>query len=349
MPARFQPFCRAMLRGGLPHRESAAAIAQILRMTPDIAGWPLLPALSPNEQTAVHASVGLPGVTLDRERERLTVDRTELAAAADALALAYLRDDVQRAELPESHAAGLYGLLRTLNNSNRQPYAVKGQVIGPISLSLLLTDSDERPLADDATCREALLQLTSLRVNWQAQLMQGYAEHQLILVEEPFLHALSHPLSPLDWDDADEQLSRLFDDRPALIGLGTRGDCAWEMVLRWPIDLLCFEYMNGNSTLLRCAEPLAAYLTRGGLLGWGIVPSSSEELTGFDAEQSADELARTMQRLAIRLGLDEAFVRHQSLVTTAGGLGMLAPDTAERALAACAVISRHLTDQPATA
>jgi hypothetical protein len=344
MAQRFEPSCRPMLRGGLPHRDVGSAVGLVLGVTPEILGWPLLPAVSTDEQTAAHAAAGLPGARRESDTERIVVDRGVLNDSAEQLAISYLRDDVQPAALAERNAAGLYGLLRALNSREQRPDAVKGQVYGPISLSLLLTDVDDRPLADDTAARETLLQFTALRIEWQTRLLQGYADHELIVVEEPFLHALSNPLSPLDWDDADELLTRVFSERRTLLGLGTRGDCAWETVLRWPIDLLCFDALDGRSTLLTHHDAMGRYLRRGGLLGWGVVPGDAAALQTFDPVRTADLTAQAIERLAAESGAAAADVRRQSLITNAGSLAMLTVEAAERALAGCAAVSRRLAD-----
>jgi hypothetical protein len=342
MAQRFEPACRPLLRGGLPHRDVGSAIGLLIGVTPEVIGWPLLPGISADEQTAAHAAAGLPGALRDDDAERVIVDRTALSEGAEQLAISYLRDDVQPAAIPERNAAGLFSLLRALNSREQRPHAVKGQVYGPISLSLLLTDAEDRPLADDAAARETLLQFTALRIEWQARLMQGYADHELIVVEEPFLHALSNPLSPLDWDDADELLTRLFNRRSALIGLGTRGDCAWETVLRWPIDLLCFDALEAQSTLLTHHEALGRYLQRGGMLGWGVIPSDAAVLQSFDPVRTAGQTRQAMEQLAAAGGITVTAIRQQSFITTAGGLAMLSIEAAERALAGCAAVSRLL-------
>jgi len=92
----FKPELLPMTMGSLPHTDPAAAWELIHRWTPAIPAWPQLPRRSFCENMYVQFSEDFPGLVLDREDERIWVDReADLYPALERLYAAYLGKDWQ--------------------------------------------------------------------------------------------------------------------------------------------------------------------------------------------------------------------------------------------------------------
>ena len=128
--------------------------------------WPQLPQRGFREQSLAQAIVGFPGLVVDAGRGHMYVDRVRAERDLDRLELAYLTHDLGYAALAEEDAAGLSELARQ-RDTVRGVLALKGQLLGPISLAAQLTDEQQRPLIYDAMLFEALTHHLCLRAAWQ--------------------------------------------------------------------------------------------------------------------------------------------------------------------------------------
>ena len=126
--------------GSMPQTDPVEACSQIAHYLKDIPAWPQLPGRSFLENVYVQYSQGFPGVVI--EDERIYVDRAQdLDKSLERLYAAYLDNDVDKYPISPDYAAGLHAFL---NLENFTPRLVKGQVIGPVSWGLTVTDADRR-------------------------------------------------------------------------------------------------------------------------------------------------------------------------------------------------------------
>src|SRR5262245_13271771 len=166
MSLPFEPACMPLLLGSLPHRGPAQALEVSRRYAGALLAWPQLPARGFREQSFVQSAVGFPGLVVDAAQRRIFVDRAAAERGLDRLALAYLNDDIDHAALGPEDAIGIAELLRQ-SESLRGARALKGQLVGPISLAAHLTDDRQRPLIYDEMYLEALCHHLRLRAAWQ--------------------------------------------------------------------------------------------------------------------------------------------------------------------------------------
>ncbi|WP_298814573.1 hypothetical protein [Chloroflexus sp.] len=332
----FRPACQPLLRGGLPHTNPATAARLIYQYLPQTPAWPLPAQRTLAETPFALAAQGLPGFQIDLERDRLTVERATLERDAARVGLAYLRGDTQIAALTGPVVSALTELLRRFNTEEHHPMLLKHETIGPVSLSLALTDDHDRPLAYEAEWREVLLDLCSLRVAWQHQQVQGYATHRLAMIDEPFLDALATPICPLTWDDGLELLTRLFETLPEQCGLFLSGTVQWESILKLPVSVIGFHLTEHLQPLLAVAASLREFLAADGCLVWGVTPVETHLLAQTTAADLRNEVLAAMQQMAIATGVELAVIQQQSFISFTGSLIYLNPTQAEQALQLCA-------------
>ncbi|WP_129628350.1 hypothetical protein [Candidatus Oscillochloris fontis] len=344
MPLAFAPTCLPLLRGGLPHANAQDALALVAATTPDIPAWPALYGRSFRERPLAQAAAGFPGVTIDPAYERISVDHAAAEIGLDRLGLAYLRAEPGSGALPTDYAAGLGELLRLLGHGH-QARALKGEAIGPVSLALQLTDEDDRPLAYDQPLRESLLHHLALRVAWYYEQLSTYVNHVIICLDEPFLDALDLPLCPLARDEGIEMLARLLADMPGCRGLAVNGEVDWAELLNLPVDLVLFDAYEHGAGLIHAASTVANFIERGGLLGWGIVPTDPTALIHEQADLLAHRFDRTVDYLAAASGLDRRRILDAALITSNQSLATLSVDAAQQALQLCATTAHVLRER----
>ena len=105
----------------------------------------------------------------------------------------------------------------------------------------------------------------------------------------------------------------------AITAIHCCGNTNWPLVLSTNIQLLNFDaYVYGKNITL-FPEEISAFLDRGGILAWGIVPNSSL-IEGETPETLADRLCEHIDDL-VRKGVDRDIIAKQSLLSPQCGLG----------------------------
>jgi hypothetical protein len=326
MALSFAPACLPLPRSGAPlgapeggHERAVAT----------------LPQRRPAETPLALGAAGFPGLTLDGERA--WVGRAAAERLIDRVGMAYLRDERAAGAPPPEQLVAVAEQLRLAEHG--RPRAIKAEILGPVSLALQATDDHERPLAYDPALREALAQHLALRAEWVRDLIESSGAGALVALDEPFLDALGSPFCPLDWDEGGDLLARTLEDIGGNGGICVAGEPRWDAVLSLPADVIFFDAYEHSAGLVQAAGAAAAYLERGGALGWGVVPADPAGLTQERAETLARRVISSIEYLAAAAGVAPALVAARSLISSGGGLAQLTQQQAARAATLCAEVS----------
>jgi hypothetical protein len=346
MPLPFLPACLGIVHGALPHRNPGQAQVLLNKTTPVITAWPQLPLRSFREQEYVQAAAGFPGLVYDGVQERVYVDRSLLDQSLDKLSLAYLQNDAQASALGVEDAAGLSELLR-IANQGLKARAIKGQMVGPVSLGMLLTDEQQRPLMYEAMLLDALVQHLHLRARWQVERFDHLVDATIICLEEPFLEAVESPFVPINWEDALDLIERVYVGVDCCRGLVVEGNLNWKQLLASSIELFVVNTATQFEPLL-AAEGLEHFFERGGMIAWGVVPSESDTIAQADLNSLFEQTNALFERIVAR-GIVRERLLSQSLITTMTNLARVSVEEAERAMDLVFELSRKLREPITTA
>lgn len=341
MPLPFQPACLGVAYGALPHRNPAQALALLVRTTPSILAWPQLPLRSFREQSYVQAAAGFPGLVYDGVEERVFVDSELLEQEVDQLSLAYLQGDTLQSGLSVEDAAGLIELLRGPGLSFKGR-ALKGQMIGPISLGVMLTNEQQRPLIYEPMLREAIAQHLHLRALWQGRQFAELAPATIICLEEPFLEAVESPFVPLAWEEAIELIERVFEGVQSCRALAVSGAVSWDHILETSTELLMVDLQEQREGLL-AATKVPEFFERGGAIAWGVVPNDPDAIEATSAAMIVARIESMFDALAER-GIARDGLPMNALISTCGSLERVPIAVAERAMGLVAEVSAALRD-----
>ena len=322
--------------GSMPHTDPQQACSLIAKFLPEIPVWPQLPKRSFLENMYAQYSEGFPGVTI--EGERIYIDRTkDLDEPLQGLYTAYLNNDVENYAIGSEYAAGLQSFLNTKLDT---AIAVKGQLTGPVTWGLTVTDQDRRPILYDETLADAVAKHLHLKAAWQESALSPRAPATIIFVDEPYMASVGSAFVSVSRDQVISLLSEVFDGIGGLKGVHCCGNTDWSMLLATPLDILNFDAYNYGYTIALYPEEVKSFLDRGGVLAWGIVPHEEGELKGEVVKGVIDRLEAEMSALE-RKGIDSACLKRQCLLTPACGLGPLSEEAAEWALELLSDVSKE--------
>lgn len=343
-----EPRFLATAIGSLPHTDARRACELMLGMLPDMPAWPQLPRRSFLENMYVQYSEGLPGIEIDRERESIRFETGgDFESELEEFYRSVIDGDIERFAVSEEYAEGLALMLGPdyRDGLSGRPF-LKGQVTGPVSFGLTVTDAAGRASLYDERLEEIIVKGLGLKAKWQSRRLKeaaGGAE-TVLFFDEPYLVSVGSGLMGITNDRVVEDMKECIEGCGAdLTGMHCCGNTDWSLVFRTGVDVInfdAFDYMEGFTAY---HEELAVHIARGGLVAWGVVPNCDEVLES-EAEVLAAEVETAFDTLEER-GLDREALARQSMITPACGLGPTSVETAEKALEMNLEVSRVLNER----
>ncbi len=336
--SKFRAELRSLAAGSLPHTDPSIACQLVVDML-DIPTWPQLPQRSFLENMYVQFSERFPGVVV--ASERIYIDRDlDLDPDLERLYVAYLTNDLQYAAISPDYAAGLH---RFLESDLDQRPMVKGQVTGPVSWGLVVVEQNRRPVLYDDVLAEAVAKHLRLKASWVEQELRKLAPETIVVVDEPYMSSFGSAFVSLNHDQVITLMEEVFAGIEGLKGVHCCGNTDWSLLLSTTVDILSLDaYEYAGSLALYPAE-VGAFLERGGIIAWGIVPSSDQAL-----EETVDSVVERFHEavgLLTDKGLHLDDLLASALITPSCGCGSLAVETAERVLKLTGDVSRALRER----
>ena len=314
--------------GSLPHLNPRAAVGEVLSRFREIPYWPQLPRRTPLEHMYPQFAAALPGAEL--VGERLTMKSGEaLLPDAEAFYAAFLAGDLPSFAIPADRASGLHALL----DSAAGPFpAVKGQMTGPVSFGLMVCDREKKPVFYDPVGRDVLVKYLLRVAQWQVSQLRRLSGTVILALDEPYLASVGSAIVSLQREEVIAALDEVFEGLPdAICGIHCCANTDWGLVLASKVGYLSFDAYEYADSLLLYPEEVSAFLARGGVLAFGVVPTASGAIASETPESLAGRMEGILDRFASRGISREAAVR-ASVVTPACGLGTLPEGISERAL-----------------
>lgn len=333
------PNGRATGIGSTPHTNPSTAVDYVQSTFRDVPFWPQLPRRTFRENMYVQYSEHMPGILLDDAEERIQVllDETWMEKA-EAFYAAFLEEDPARFAISPEYAAGLHETLKrgTLPNA----WAVKGQVTGPISQGIQVTDQNLRPSLYDDMMRDVLVKNALRQAQWQEAQLRLLCPRTILFIDEPILSMVGSAYASLSAEMVSAALEEIFSGLQGWTGVHCCANTDWSMLLGTSVDIISFDAYEYAENLALYPDELRAFLARGGMLAWGVIPNTGEAAETITLEGAWNVLEHALT-LFERKGFDRRELLPRSFITPACGTGSLPVPTAERVLG----LARQLSDR----
>jgi methionine synthase II (cobalamin-independent) len=331
----YPPFATTNV-GSVPHSE-AQAVARLLIESLDIPAWPQLPRRTFLENMYTQFSAALPALVLDETKEKIYFNtRADLTQAITPFYEHILADDLDFFALPEQYAGGFYALLQQL--PGRGNGWVKGQVTGPISFGLTVTDQDLRASLYHEHLVDVIVKNIALCARWQIRELKALRPGVILFVDEPYMASFGSAYISLSREQVVSLLDEVFQaihDEGALAGVHCCANTDWSVLLDTQVDILNLDAYGYLNNLALYPEELGTFLERGGQIAWGMVPNN-EAIKATSAKQLAVDLRRGIDQIVQRASqrgvplptdLDQI-----SLLSPSCGLGSTSVEIAEQVI-----------------
>ncbi len=315
--------------GSMPHTDPAVACDLTFQHFSRIPTWPQLPRRSPLENMYIQYSERFPGVVVEPEDNRIYVNRdADLDPELERLYVAYLENDVAFGAISPDYAAGLPAFLERAPAHSSQFLAVKGQVTGPVSWGLRVSDQNRRPVLYEEVLADAVAKFLRLKAAWQETQLRQVFPTTIIFVDEPYMASFGSALIPIQREQVITLIEEVLSGIEGIKGAHCCGNTDWSILLETSIDLLSFDAYGYGHTLALYPDAVRAFLDRGGIIAWGIVPHNEHIL--YETEESLlGHLERAWEHL-VRKGIPQEQVIASALITPSCGAGTLSEEMAGR-------------------
>jgi len=339
---KFEPKLLTTHVGSVPLVNPEEACDLVLENFPKIPAWPQLPKRSFLENMYVQFSERFPGRVL--EEERIYVDRSQdLDPGLEQLYVAYLENDLEYGATSPDYAAGLVAFVRRLMSLGHKPIAVKGQVTGPISWGLSVVDQERRPVLYDDVLADAVAKHLRLKAAWQERELRKICPTTIIFVDEPYMSSFGSALVPLSRDKVITLLEEVLAGIQGIKGVHCCANTDWSILLETSIDILNLDAYAYAENLALYPDKVRAFLERGGIIAWGIVPAGEE--VHKETRESLLEKLHEAIGLLVKRGVPFEEIIEASLITPSCGTGSLPVETAKRTLSLTAEVSKAMRER----
>jgi len=350
MAANFQANGLPVLIGSLPIDDHEEAVKLVFKHTPEIPVWVQLPTYKEEGMIAQFLS-GFPGLVMEDDRAFIDTSNEKfdddlLEFYEDYLAVKEGQTDLDdsRFVLRTDTAGGFFALMKHLQTLSDPPKAIKGQITGPITFGLGLTDQNGKAIFYNEQLRDAAVKLLAQKARWQVRKLSKFGCPVIIFFDEPALAGFgSSALITISRDQVAKCFEEVIDAvhvEGGLAGVHVCANADWSLILESAADIASFDAYSFFDRLILYPDHVKRFVTSGGILAWGIVPTLNAD--DIEKETTASLVAEWegQARAVEALGIDKSAILAQTLITPSCGTGSLSLDLATKVL----ILTREVSD-----
>jgi len=337
----------AMGIGSVPYQDAKKAVEIVLKNFSDIPFWPQLPKRSFFENMYVQFMEGFPGTVVNSEKNTVHIDTSkDFEKRLEEVYQKIIDIDVNYFGITKERAEGFYELMNRLKGDTQEKLTfIKGQITGPISFGLSVTDEKKKAILYNPELSDLLTRILVLKIKWQLREIHKIFSDVIMFIDEPYLVSIGSSHVNIKREDAAEKIKELvdaihFENKTALAAIHCCGNTDWPLLLNTGIDILNFDAYNYMESITLYPREIEEFLNRGGFVAWGIVPTSKEYAT-----ESSDSLIKKLEHgmdLLVKKGISKDKLLDSCIITPSCGCGTLDIKRSERVFELAAEVASSL-------
>ncbi|MBC2721398.1 methionine synthase [Desulfosporosinus sp.] len=336
----FRPHFLATGVGSVPQTSGDEALKLIWESAPQAPHWPQLPKAGP-ESSFVGQYLNVlieTGIIEDFENPKFQMETTDWVERMTEFYSLYLEAiegnerALERFGFSPQGGEGFEAFYRDLEGfGTRDALLLKGQLSGPLTVGMQITDKNRRSSYYDDTLRDMLLKALALHAEWQTKRLRTFGLPVLMTVDDPALYGFGASTHvTLKREQLIQDLDTIFEGIIRQGGIPGAHVCAgmdWSLLFDSKVQVVNFDAYDYFQSMMALAEPLKGFLNRGGIISWGIVPTNPVAW-----EETAPSLVQRLEnniKELVKRGIDEDLLRQQSMLTPSCGTGTLEKELSE--------------------
>jgi len=296
--------------GIMPHTNIEKALALALSL--DIPFWPQLPKVSFYEDMYAQALQNFPGIVVDAVNQKIHFDTAKFEEELDSY--------FQQMEQPETFALSRdYSVVyhEFLQRDLQSYHAIRGQMIGPISLGFKITDEQRKPLIYNENIRPILFDFIQRKVNVQYRQLKERNNNAFVWLDEPGLGWVFSGMSGYTDIHTKEDYQDFLQNLEGPKAMHLCAEVNLPYLLELGIEILSFDAYQRKDLPREYATAVGKFLRGGGVISWGIVPTNSGSLGQETPETLARLLSDFWQKVSEETSLAMEEIAQQALIAPA--------------------------------
>ncbi|MFP4082317.1 MAG: hypothetical protein ACLFVG_06110 [Candidatus Aminicenantes bacterium] len=344
----FKPQCLASGIGSFPHKKPEAACDVIMKTIPEIPVWPQLPNTSFREQMEIQYSEGLPCVAFDEEKQRMYFDTSgDPTSELEKFYENYMAENLDYFKISPEFSRGVYEMEKRLRQKDLTSLKYfKSQVTGPVTTGLGRVDENKRSIYYNEVFRDIIVKGMEMKARWLLNKFKFIGCDQICFVDEPILSGFgSSTYVSVHRSDVVKYINDVVEavhKEGALAGTHCCGNTEWPILVDAGVDVISFDAYEYGDTVGYYPQQIRSFLDRGGVLAWGIVPTS-DKVNQENPESLLKKLEEGVKNLADK-GINKDLLWERCLLTPSCGTGSLSVELSEKIFEQLYEVGRLLRD-----
>jgi len=341
---KFRPKLMAFALRSSPYRNVEEACRVVIRNFPEVLHAPGLAG-----QEGPSQGVGMPCLKVDKEKGGLSF---ELSGRESELVEFYercLSDDLDYFAISPESETTLYRLAEIFKE---KPWPelklINFSVRGPYTAGFRLKDESGVPAFYNDTLRDVMVKQLAMTARWRQRKIKELFPNvpTLFYLTEPSLGVYSSAGGTMSWDVIKNAINEVIEGVEGITGIHCCDNFDWSLLMETNIDFINFDAYHYGYTMSLYTNELKKFLERGGMISWGIVPTTGASTGVADIENenpsSLVERLDQMIQLVVDRGIDKEMLLESSWVTPTCGCATLSVELADRVYAFTKEVSQRI-------
>ncbi len=342
----FNPRCLATGIGSFPDLDAGKACDLILETLPEIPLWPQLSQADFREQMEIQYSEGFPCVVLDEAKSKMIIDTSgDPTSELEKFYEYFIMENLDYFSISPEFSRGLYAMEEKLKVS--LPSSIlyfKHQVTGPLTFGLATVDENKRAIYYNDVFRDVVVKGITMKARWLLDRFKSFGFKQICFVDEPILSAFgSSTYVSVQRPEVVEHLNEVVEaihKEDALVGTHCCGNTEWPILIDAGVDIISFDAYEFGDTIGYYPEQVKDFLEKGGVIAWGIVPTS-DKILDETTDSLKIKLENNIDNLAGK-GIEKDLIWQQCLLTPSCGTGSLSVELSDKIFHELSRLSQRL-------
>jgi len=337
-----KPNFAATMMAYVPYRDVGRAVQAVLDNFPEA---PCLPVLS---RSMKHMLEGIPCLVLDREKRQVYLDPSpEREQELVEFYQRYEEQDLDYFATTPKTAPGFYALLERLKE--KRPPELKWvvfQTAGPVLLADAIKQRDGSPSFYNETLRDMLTKAASMKSRWlEKKIKQELPGVEVVAgLPETTLVSFTSAGGTGTREEIIDAINGGFEGLDCLTWIHCCANIDWTLLTDSSVDVINFDAYQYSDKIVLYHQEFEAFLERGGMLAWGIVPVSNELIAKENIQTLVERLEQGIS-LLVSKGIDEELLASSSWLLPSCDTVMMKPELCDLALTMTKEISHIMRDK----
>ena len=328
----FSPEFMTFALQGMPHRDLDEACRLMLRSFPEV---PTVPNLSRSMRRVIE---GMPCLSIDDERKVLSFDfsqgrDSELVEFYER----YLSQDSDYFAIDPRYEPGLYKLAQMVEEKPLPELRlVHCGIVGPYTAGFIIKDENGAPAFYNDTMRDVIVKQLAMKATWYERKVKELfpGAQTLFHLGEPGLSVYTSAGGAGSWEVIRKACDEVLQAMEGITCIHCCSNMDWSLLMETVTDTINFDAYQYGNTMSLYPDALKGFLGRGGMIAWGIVPTTGLAGAERDIEhENPDSLVERLEgvlQMVLDKGIDKELLYESSWITPTCDVSTLPVELAER-------------------